>query len=48
METFILTIALIVSTTIMVLIVLQVDDDIKEIKKRLDDIHKEINKKQKL
>lgn len=49
MATFIQAIALAISIVIMVLVAKwQVDDDIKKMQKRLDDIHKEINKKQKL
>lgn len=47
--TFIQTIALAILIVIIILVVKwQVDDDIKKMEKRLDDAHKEINKKQKL
>lgn len=49
MTTFIQAIALAISIVIIILVVKwQVDDDIKKMEKRLDDIYKEINKKQKL
>lgn len=49
MTTFIQTIALAILIAIIILVVKwQVDDDIKKMEKRLDDAHKEINKKQKL
>lgn len=49
METFIQAIVLAISIVIMVLVAKwQVDDDIKKMQKRIDEVHKEINKKQKL
>lgn len=49
MTTFIQAIALAISIVIIILVVKwQVDDDIKKMQKRLDNIRKEINKKQKL
>ena len=49
METFIQAIVLAISIVIMVLVAKwQVDDDIKKMQKRLDEVRKEINKKQKL
>lgn len=49
METFIQAIVLAISIVIMVLVAKwQVDDDIKKMQKRLDEVHKEINKKQKI
>lgn len=49
MATFIQAIALAILIAIIILIVKwQVDDDIKKMQKRLDNIRKEINKKQKL
>lgn len=49
MTTFIQAIALAILIAIIILIVKwQVDNDIKKMQKRLDNIRKEINKKQKL
>lgn len=49
MTTFIQVIVIAISIVIIILVVKwQVDDDIKKMGKRLDDIRKEVNKKQKL
>ena len=49
MTAFIEAVALAISLLIMILVAKwQVDDDIKKMEKRLDEIHKEINNKKKL
>lgn len=49
MTEFIQAVALAISLTIIILVAKwQVDDDIKKMQKRLDEVYKEINKKQKL
>jgi hypothetical protein len=49
MTAFIQAVALAISLLIMILVAKwQVDDDIKKMEKRLDEIHKEINNKKKL
>lgn len=49
MTAFIQAVALAISLVIMILVVKwQVDDDIKKMQKRLDEVHKEINKKKKI
>lgn len=49
MTAFIQAVALTISLVIMILVAKwQVDDEIKKMQKRLDEVHKEINNKKKL